>query len=244
LFSESEASVSGRYYAMMTTIEAVVNLRPMASLQKARDRSQRLWDPKSPHAARTPTGEAEDLFDAPLGGSDARQLACKLLREAIVEAEAYSRHMERREGEGDAVAYKASMTLSLSREPVRVKTASGEWVEPPSMALHTGQDITWASPSLVKELGLVPEATDHLVLRGPVGGGKGGAQVSALSQSPSMLQRVWLDVEVKGHQFSVLGAVAGEAGIQVGGDIINSLFAQGYSFGTGAVPAFGPQYLL
>ena len=86
---------------------------------------------------------------------------------------------------------------------------------------------------------MVPEATDHLIVRGPLPGGKGGSKVSALSDSPSMLQRVWLEVEVKGHQFSVLGAVAGETAVTVGGDIINCLFARGYGFGTGAIPSLG-----
>ena len=211
----------------------------MKTLRQAAEKAKRLWKHSSNgvrgHLRSVLGDETEGIDAAQMRPEEARMAAEKTLRDALIEAEAYARHMERRDGETELVSEKARLTLSLSREPVRVKDCGGNWCVPDSMALKSSRDVTRVSHATVVQLGIVPEKTDYLVVRGDVI--SRGAEVSAMPQSPQMLPRVWLEVEVKGHTFSVLGAVSGDVGVEVGGDIIDSLFAKGYVFGTGAVPS-------
>jgi len=115
---------------------------------------------------------------------------------------------------------KPSGILSVSREPVKLLAASREWVLIEGCVLDLKCTVTRISADHVAQLCLVPEPNDSVVVRDENG-------------CPSLFPRVWLQVQIQGNVFHVLGAVGGTVPLLVGADILDCLFEKGYCIGAG-----------
>ncbi len=116
--------------------------------------------------------------------------------------------------------------ISIHNEPVKITDGSGQFIDVPGeVVVDTGNDAgTGISLELFYKLNLQPTSRH---LSRTVFVNVGGGNMEKFSTVP-------LEVEVKGHQFSVdalIGAPARGTDLLIGNDLINQLIEKGFTIG-------------